>query len=58
MNHEAHEEHKGSKSSHVGVVAPRRIRLASPLTATGERAMTETIGCAIRVHRGLGPRLP
>ena len=31
------------------------MRLPSPLTALAERAMSETIGCAIRVHRELGP---
>ena len=46
MNHEEHEGHEGSELG---------MRLASPLTATAERIMTETIGCAIRVHRVLGP---
>lgn len=31
------------------------MRLPSPLTAQAERVMSETIGCAIRVHRALGP---
>jgi GxxExxY protein len=33
------------------------MRLASPLTPEAERVMLETIGCAIRVHRALGPGL-
>ena len=33
------------------------MRLASPLDSHAERTMTETIGCAIRVHRELGPGL-
>lgn len=32
-----------------------RMRLPSPLTAHAEHAMSETIGCAIRVHQALGP---
>jgi GxxExxY protein len=31
------------------------MRLPSPLSARAEQAMTDTIGCAIRVHRELGP---
>jgi GxxExxY protein len=34
-----------------------RMRLPSPLTPEAERVMAETIGCAIRVHRELGPGL-
>jgi hypothetical protein len=32
-----------------------RMRLPSPLSEDAERAMSETIACAIRVHRELGP---
>jgi len=51
INHEGHEELEGDTShgSH------HRMRLPSPLDAHAEQAMTETIGCAIRVHRQLGP---
>ena len=31
------------------------MRLPSPLSAEAEEAMSETIGCAIAVHRALGP---
>ena len=48
MNHEDHEGHLSGVSRH-------RMRLASPLTARAEQAMSDTIGCAIRVHRELGP---
>ncbi len=48
MNHEGHEEHEGS-SRILG------MRLHSPLSPEAEQAMTETIGCAIAVHRELGP---
>jgi hypothetical protein len=52
VNHEDHEGHEGSDS----VLSPRhRMQLPSPLTAEAERVMSETIGCAIRVHRTLGP---
>ena len=52
-NHEGHEEREG----HEGYELQQRhgMRLASPLDAHAERTMTETIGCAIRVHRELGP---
>jgi GxxExxY protein len=32
-----------------------RMRLPSPLDSEGERVMSAAIGCAIRVHRELGP---
>ena len=32
-----------------------RMRLPSPLSEDAERAMSETIACALRVHRELGP---
>jgi GxxExxY protein len=52
MNHEDHEEGEGheGKSS-----MPSRFRLPSPLSPEAERVMKETIGCAIAVHRTLGP---
>jgi GxxExxY protein len=47
MNHEGHEGHEGFK--------PFSMRLSSPLSVEAEEAMSETIGCAIAVHRALGP---
>jgi len=47
MNHEGREEHEGFR--------PFSMRLPSPLSAEAEEAMSETIGCAIAVHRALGP---
>ena len=44
-DHEGHEEHEGRP----------RMRLASPLSAEAEAAMSQVIGCAISVHRALGP---
>lgn len=52
MNHEGHEDREDHESSFL---RQHRMRLPSPLTALAERAMSETIGCAIRVHRELGP---
>jgi GxxExxY protein len=50
MNHEGKNEgHEG----HEGGL--RRLRLPSPLPSETERVMTATIGCAISVHRALGP---
>jgi GxxExxY protein len=50
MNHEGKTEgHEG----HEGGLRP--LRLQSRLPPETERVMTETIGCAISVHRTLGP---
>ena len=52
LNHEEREGHEETNST----LSPRhRMQLPSPLTAEVERVMSETIGCAIRVHRTLGP---
>ena len=48
MNHEGHEDHEA-------IHRPFSMRLPSPLAEGAEHAMTETIGCAIAVHRALGP---
>ena len=49
MNHEEHEDHES-------ILSPKhRMRLPSPLTPQADQVMSETIGCAIRVHRTLGP---
>jgi GxxExxY protein len=50
MNHEGHKGHEGR---HEGGLRP--LRPYSPLPPETERVMTETIGCAIAVHRALGP---
>lgn len=49
MNHDDHDDHDSRSSRSF------RMRLPSPLTAEGEHAMSETIECAFRVHRELGP---
>src|SRR5215216_2401276 len=43
------EDHEESEPKNVGV------RIPSPLSVEAERAMHEAIGCAIAVHRELGP---
>jgi hypothetical protein len=48
MNHEGREGHEDSFKRFS-------MRVPSPLTPHAELAMTETIGCAIAVHRALGP---
>ncbi len=48
MNHEGHGGHEAKHH-------PFSMRLHSPLTEEAEHVMTETIGCAIAVHRALGP---
>ena len=52
MNHEGHEDREGHEAN---LSTEHRLRVPSPLTAQAERIMTETIGCAINVHRALGP---
>jgi GxxExxY protein len=52
MNHEDLEGHEGHDSAGL---MDYRMRLPSPLTPAAERVMSRTIGCAIRVHRTLGP---
>src|SRR5215212_5302343 len=55
MERESHEgtkkveDHEESEPKNVGV------RIPSPLSVEAERAMHEAIGCAIAVHRELGP---
>ena len=49
MNHEDHDEYEGHDA------LPRRMRLPSPLPVETEDVMTRIIGCAIAVHRALGP---
>lgn len=52
-NHEDHEErevYEGSSSS-----SSYGLRIPSPLSPEAESVMSQTIGCAIAVHRALGP---
>jgi GxxExxY protein len=47
MNHERHETHENH--------TPYRLRLPSPLAPEAENVITRVIGCAIEVHKALGP---
>jgi GxxExxY protein len=49
LNREGREEHEEDPFS------IKRMRTASPLSPEAEQAMHATIGCAIAVHRSLGP---
>ena len=58
--HEDHEEHEGYEN-HIedeSSLLRHRMRLASPLTPQAERAMSETIGCAISSASSARPRIP
>ena len=48
INHEGHDGHEGTHWV-------SGMRLPSPLSDDAERAMAATIGCALTVHRRLGP---
>ena len=50
-----HEEHEARKDHEEDPFSVKRMRVASPLSPEAERAMHVTIGCAIAVHRSLGP---
>ena len=52
-----HEGHDDSEGHEHHSSRAYRMRLPSPLTPEAERVMSETIGCAIQVHRELGPGL-
>jgi GxxExxY protein len=54
-DHGNHEEHEGVEGHEEDPFSRFRMRNASPLSPRAERAMAETIGCAIRVHKALGP---
>ena len=54
-NHEGHEDHEEHETTRQTRSEPFRMRLPSPLPDDAERVMSETIGCAIAVHRALGP---
>ena len=48
-NHEDHEHEAHEGSVNHG------LRIPSPLSPDADLAMSQTIGCAIAVHRALGP---
>ena len=50
-----HEEREGLEDHEEDPFSPKRMRNASPLSPEAERVMHATIGCAIAVHRALGP---
>ena len=51
-NHDGHDDHD---EHDAGTPPQHRMRLPSPLTPEGEQVMGDTIACAVRVHRALGP---
>ena len=51
MNHEGSRKHE----AHEVFSTSFRMRHRSPLGPQADRVMTHTIGCAIAVHRALGP---
>jgi GxxExxY protein len=50
-----HEEREGLEDHEEDPFSVKRMRAASPLSPQTERVMHDTIGCAIAVHRALGP---
>jgi GxxExxY protein len=57
MNHDKHEGHEDDEGHEEHSSPVYHMRLPSPLTPAAERVMSDTIGCAIRVHHELGPGL-
>jgi GxxExxY protein len=56
MKNDSHEEHDEIEDHEEGRSRQSPgIRLPSPLSVEAERAMHRTIGCALSVHRALGP---
>ena len=49
-NREGHEDHE-----EVEGASPHGLRIPSPLSPEADSVMSQTIGCAIAVHRALGP---
>ena len=49
-NHEEHEDREGHEGS-----SSHGLRIPSPLSPEADLVMSQTIGCAIAVHRALGP---
>jgi len=57
MNHDKHEGREVDEGDEDGPSLRYQMRRSSPLSPEAERAMTKTIGCAIGVHKSLGPGL-
>ena len=55
MKNDSHEEHEEIEEHEDGEAKNVGMRLPSPLSVEAERAMQRTIGCALSVHRTLGP---
>ena len=54
-DHEGNEEHEGIEGRENSASRWPPFRLPSPLSPEAESVMSQTIGCAIAVHRALGP---
>ena len=54
-NHEDREDENRSRPEHEDPLSVRAMRIASPLSPDEERVMHQVIGCAIAVHKALGP---
>jgi GxxExxY protein len=52
-NHEKHEKHENSSADEHDTL--HKLRVPSPLPPEAEDVITRVIGCAINVHRALGP---
>jgi GxxExxY protein len=52
-NHERHDTHETHEND-LAISSPG-MRVPSPLSPEAEQVMTRTIGCAIAVHKALGP---
>jgi GxxExxY protein len=57
MNNDKHDVHEGNEGREEPSSRRYRMRLPSPFSPEAEHVMAETIRCAIRVHRALGPGL-
>jgi GxxExxY protein len=58
MKRQGDGSHEGASRGHEGheeELTSRMTRCSSPLATEAEQAMTAVIGCAIAVHRALGP---
>ena len=58
MNHDDHEEpeeHEHRVGDYENLAFRPGVRIPSPLSPEAEAVMAQTIGCAISVHRTLGP---
>jgi GxxExxY protein len=52
-NHERHEKHENYSADQHDT--PYRLRVPSPLPPEAEDVITRVIGCAVNVHKALGP---